>query len=251
MSNDNALRAWFGWRARHLVQDDAGFDAFRKQLDETFVPATWLVMRRYGLKAYVPTLLRKDKPAHVPDEIALLLYASQGDYNASKLTVAGRSYSVMHRALFEFDTGPRRSRSDWAAEQPDSKNLRAHRRVPKAGGCAFDTPDAVPIVVVLDGPAPQAAAEATVFQAVGYPDCEAVAVCERGLTVVWLAAPAGTQAEPVAQALQAAFGNQAAVVAAHAAPDAALRFTDPDQDHPSQEHPAVGLGEDRSVRITG
>ena len=248
MSNGNAIRAWFGWRVPQMTRDDNGFVTFTRELAETFVPATWLVMHKYGLLAYVPTLLRKDKAAHVPDEIALLVYASEGDYNAHKLTVAGRSYGVMHRALFDFDMGPRRSRSDWT-DKLNSEKLRAHRRARKEGGCSFDDPDAITIVVVLDGPAPQAAPEATVFQAVGYPDCEAVVVCERGLTVVWLAAPQGTQASAVSQGLQAAFGNHVAVVAAHEATPVSLHFADPDQKHPSDEYPAVNLGPDQSIRI--
>lgn len=249
MNDDTAIRAWFGWRAGHLAEDAAGFDTFSKDLRETFLPATWLVMRNYGLRAYVPTLLREDKPARVPDEIALLLYQGEAAYERNKRTVEGRSYGVMHRALFEFGAGPRKSRSDWAGKEPVSTRVRAFRRRRSGAGLPFDSPDAVAIVVVLDGPAQPAPAPA-VFEALGHAECEAVAVCEGGLTVAWLAAPQGADPVPIAHALQAALGlAEGAVVAAHAAAPAKLGFSRPDEVHPSEQHPAVDFAADRSVRF--
>lgn len=218
-----ALRAWLGWRTERLVTRPDGWASFTSDLNRTFVPATWLLMRPYGLIGYLPSLATESKPAHVPDEVALLIYSSTADYDRHKATVGGRSYSVMHRALFEFDDPTRRSRSGWASAAPAESRVQAFHRPAQAGGLGFRHPQAVPMCLILAGPTGRAADSATVFAAIGHERHEAVAVCEADLTVVWVAtcvlgAPAGLPARSLADTVATALGlAPSAVVAAHAA----------------------------------
>lgn len=238
-----ALRAWLGWRTA-----GSGWNGFVRNLRMVFVPATWLVMRRYGLQAYVPTVLRQDKPDHLPDEIALLRYESEAAYEGHKKAVAGRGYGLMHSAIFDFAQGPRRSRSDWAEKEdrPDAK-VRAYRRDRTGDGLAFDDKGATAIVVVLDGP-PAAASAQDVFATLGHTACEAVAICEPKLTVAWLAAPEGTDAQAIADGLRTRLGlEKGNLVVAHAATPASLPHTDPGEAIEDNQLPA--LAQDQSLHF--
>ncbi len=236
-----ALRAWLGWRAQRLTLRPEGWTAFMGDLNRTFVPATWLLMRPYGLLGYLPSLAPETKPAHVPDEVALLIYSSTADYERHKTTVAGRSYSVMHRALFEFDDPTRRSRSGWAAPPPMAGRLQAVHRPARDEGLDFRHPQTVPVCLILSGPTGQVADPAQVLAHLGQDRHEAVAVCEAGLTVAWVATRAceGVRSprllgETLATALK---WPPSSVVAAHAIPTAELPSDDantPDHDaHPT------------------
>lgn len=85
---------------------------FKEKLRTTFIPGTPQFQAPLGLTAYLPAVLPTDVPNGVPDEIALVFYESQQDYNAAKETIAGRAYADLHGTVFSF-TSPRRSTSDW------------------------------------------------------------------------------------------------------------------------------------------
>jgi hypothetical protein len=94
----DAVRVWRGFRlAKKLTPDQ-----FVDELRTIFIPATAQLQRLYGLTAYLPTVLPKNKPEVVPDEIALVFYESQQAYNDTKQIVVGRAYSLLHETVFAF-----------------------------------------------------------------------------------------------------------------------------------------------------
>jgi hypothetical protein len=93
----DAARVWRGFRLQTQTEDD-----FFSALSTIFIPATAILQRLYGLTAYLPTVLPKNKPVGVPDEIALVFYQNQQAYNDTKLIVGGRAYSKLHNAVFAF-----------------------------------------------------------------------------------------------------------------------------------------------------
>ncbi len=89
----DAVRVWRGFRLG--VPED-----FLQALATIFIPITAQLQRLYGLTAYLPTVLPVDKPAGVPDEIALVFYNSQQAYTDTAAIVAGRAYSALHKVVF-------------------------------------------------------------------------------------------------------------------------------------------------------
>lgn len=251
MTESYAIRAWIGWRARRLTGDMSGWTTFVSDLDKTFLPATWVMMKRHGLLGYLPSVLPPGKPDRLPDETALLLYNKEDSYEGHRATVGGRGYASMHRALFEFDDAARRSRSGWARAMPPAGKMPAHHRSAAPGGLRIGDEAAHIAFVLLDGPSDGTkAAASAVFTAIAQNENEAVTVCEPGLTVVWLAGSPGTTGQAVAEALRAALGWPAqSVVAAHSARNATLPMDDLFAEHPSAEHPALGLQADQSLRF--
>lgn len=250
MSTSYAIRAWIGWRARRLTGDGNGWNSFVSELDGTFVPATWIMMGRHGLRGYLPSVMPAGKPDRLPDETALLLYASEGDYAGHRDTVGGRGYASMHRALFEFEDGARKSHSGWARATPPPGKMPAHHRAAAPGGLRIVDAAASIAFVLLDGPSGARADAATVFESIGQPSNEAVAVCEPGLTAAWLAGTPGTSAATLAQALATALGlSAAACVASHSAKDASLPLTDVFEKYPQVTLPGLGLQADQTLRF--
>lgn len=96
----SSIRVWRGFRNQQYQNDWAGFVA---RLSEIFIPLTCQAMMPIGLKSYIPTLLKSDND-QLPDEIALVGYADQNTYySASRDTVIGRGYSLLHYEVFNFD----------------------------------------------------------------------------------------------------------------------------------------------------
>ncbi len=192
MNDAPAVRLWLGWRAGHLSGTGEGWNGFREHLAQTFVPATWEVMQRFGLETYVPSVFEPSGAHGLPEEVALLRYASRRAYNSSKSTVAGRGYAVMHRAIFDFDTLGRKSKSGWADESAgdDAPALRQAA----LGAVSFGDADVVVHVLLLSTPDRTASSQAVMRALTGQPGSVA-AWCQPGFAVVWLAA-SGVQDEP-------------------------------------------------------
>ena len=93
----DAVRVWRGYRLSTLAPKD-----FLTALGSVFIPVTAQLQRLYGLTAYLPTVSPLDKPAGVPDEIALVFYETQQAYTDTKQVVAGRAYSSLHSTVFAF-----------------------------------------------------------------------------------------------------------------------------------------------------
>ncbi len=148
-SNTYHLRLWHGFRRL----ENGAWDKFVADLADTFVPATWQVMRHYGLLSYVPTLLPENQGRGMPDEIALLVYRDEAGYKTSKNTVAGRAYSKMHAALFDFIGAASGSAIpvpwDNNAPQPRNDPASAWYRLASSGRSTWLTPDANATVHVV------------------------------------------------------------------------------------------------------
>jgi hypothetical protein len=93
----DAVRVWRGFRLGSLMPAD-----FVQALGTIFIPITAQLQRLYGLTAYLPTVLPTDKPAGLPDEIALVFYETQQAYTDTSKIVAGRAYSSLHKTVFAF-----------------------------------------------------------------------------------------------------------------------------------------------------
>jgi len=98
----SSIRVWRGFRNQ---QYQSNWTGFVDRLSEIFIPLTCQAMMPIGLKSYIPTLL-KSNAGILPDEIALVGYADQNTYySASRDTVIGRGYGLLHYEVFNFDSG--------------------------------------------------------------------------------------------------------------------------------------------------
>lgn len=181
------IRVWRGWRASRL-NTAHGWARFQQDLRATFVPATWQVMRRHGLQCYIPSLLDGTHASGAPDEVALLFYKDVPGYEGHASTVAGRSYAVMHQALFNFDAsvGPS-SASDWAeSTKGTSASAKPQWRQPASGGAGLSNAQHGLTFAALSHP--HALDVHAVFEALGPQENEAVVLCEPTFTLMWVAA---------------------------------------------------------------
>lgn len=97
----DAVRVWRGFR-----RPDRPVADFHAALGSIFIPATVQLQRLYGLTAYLPAVLPADKPAGVPDEVALVFYRSQRAYADAKACVGGRAYGLLHSTVFDVAHSP-------------------------------------------------------------------------------------------------------------------------------------------------
>ena len=96
----DSVRVWRGY-----ALDRAQRDAFYQSLGSTFIPITAQVMGKLGLTAYLPAIVPGDRTPSVPDEIALVFYRTQADYQQSANgTTAGRAYQKLHAGVFSLGT---------------------------------------------------------------------------------------------------------------------------------------------------
>lgn len=92
-----AVRVWRGFRSPELKIKD-----FFDKLSTVFVPATVELQTPIGLSAYIPTIPGgvENKPATVPDETAILYWNSQQTYKDGFKTLAVRTYTLTHGAVY-------------------------------------------------------------------------------------------------------------------------------------------------------
>jgi hypothetical protein len=114
----DAVRVWRGFRAPSI-----DLKAFYERLNTVFVPATVLMQIDAGLDTYIPTVLAglADKPQEVPDETAILFWDSQQTYTDGFKTLAVRTYTLTHGAVYTPSSGagfPRPFAGQLEAEQP-------------------------------------------------------------------------------------------------------------------------------------
>lgn len=95
------MRFWRGYKQSTV--DSATFAA---KLNSILIPELGIVGVGRGLQAYLPALLPKAKPAFLPDEVALISYASEESYEAIRSTPRGAGYGPLHFApgLFAKET---------------------------------------------------------------------------------------------------------------------------------------------------
>jgi len=93
----DAVRVWRGFRSPSLALPD-----FFQRLGTVFVPATVQMQIAIGLDGYVPAVPAglSGKPATVPDETAVLFWDSQQTYHDGFDTLAVRTYTLTHAAVY-------------------------------------------------------------------------------------------------------------------------------------------------------
>jgi hypothetical protein len=97
-----AFRVFAGFKLSDLEEAE-----FLRELGEVFMPGTPLLLRDFGLAAYLPAVL-PTSPGDAPDEVAIIAYASPERYaHVRRETIVGRMYTYTHRGVFDMD----RSRS--------------------------------------------------------------------------------------------------------------------------------------------
>lgn len=114
----NAVRVWRGYRAPNLAQGD-----FFSKLGTVFVPATVKMQVAVGLEGYIPAVPcgLPNKPDAVPDETAILFWDSQDTYTDGFKTLAVRTYTLTHGAVYRPPSGadfPTLFAGQLAAEKP-------------------------------------------------------------------------------------------------------------------------------------
>ncbi len=98
----NAVRVWRGYRDPKMLQAD-----FFSKLGAVFVPATVKMQIAIGLDCYLPSVPAglPNKPDSVPDETAILFWDSQDTYTSGFKTLAVRTYTLTHNAVYRPPSG--------------------------------------------------------------------------------------------------------------------------------------------------
>lgn len=92
-----SVRVFCGYRLPALNRE-----AFLKELGDTFMPGTPYMLAPLGLGAYVAAVLDLDPAAGMPDEVALIVYASEPVYReARNNSLQGRMYTHSHAGVFD------------------------------------------------------------------------------------------------------------------------------------------------------
>ena len=94
-----AVRVWRGFRSKNITQKD-----FYDYLGRIFIPTVVQTQAPLGMTAYLPSVLPYNKPASIPDEIALVFYESKNTYSQTFKRVIGRAYALLHRPVFGPDS---------------------------------------------------------------------------------------------------------------------------------------------------
>lgn len=92
----DSVHVWRGFRAPGKSATD-----FASFLGSVFVPACALLQPEAGLRAYLPSLPKTaGKPDSVPDQTALMFWATQQAYHDAFETVAVRAYTNLHGDVY-------------------------------------------------------------------------------------------------------------------------------------------------------
>jgi hypothetical protein len=201
------FRVWLGWRAAAL-REPGGWDKFLGHLKGVFVPATWLVMPEFGLRAYLPSVFAEDQSEDWPDETALLVYTGTTEYDSRLQRVAGRAYGLLHQAVFEFDKArkPRNSRSAWAESWPNDPAADAPVLAwywpATAEGPVFNRAESAAVFLAMNHPGGLLPTAEDVHKALGEVDGEVVVCRDGAMSFVWLTSRGKARAAEIAAALQ-------------------------------------------------
>jgi hypothetical protein len=98
----DAVRVWRGFRNPSMALPD-----FFARLGTVFIPAAVVMQIEVGLNAYIPSVFAglDGKPDTVPDETAILYWESQDTYRHGFDTLAVRTYTLTHGALYAAPSG--------------------------------------------------------------------------------------------------------------------------------------------------
>lgn len=93
----NSVYVWHGFKAA-----DMSYDKFAGFLGGVFVPACALLQPAVGLRAYLPTMVpQEDKPAAVPDQTALMFWATPQSHDLATHSIAVRIYQNLHGNVYD------------------------------------------------------------------------------------------------------------------------------------------------------
>jgi hypothetical protein len=93
----NAVYVWHGFKAA-----DVDYGKFARLLGGVFVPACALLQPAVGLRAYLPTMVpQEDKPAAVPDQTALMFWATPQSHDLATHSIAVRIYQQLHGGVYD------------------------------------------------------------------------------------------------------------------------------------------------------
>jgi hypothetical protein len=120
----DGIRMFAGYRSMER-------DKFFEELGQSFMPGTPAALAELGLAAYLPAVLDLDTEQGLPDEIALIVYASRDVYTAARSTVRGRMYTHSHAGVFDMA----RSRGQWPGTVDQPEQLQGTDRW---SWCVFD-----------------------------------------------------------------------------------------------------------------
>ena len=114
----DAVRVWRGYRASAMALTD-----FFTRLGTVFIPSTVEMQITVGLDTYIPSVPggMANKPDVVPDETAILFWDSQQTYTDGFKTLAVRTYTLTHGAVYQPPSGaafPVLFKGTLTAEQP-------------------------------------------------------------------------------------------------------------------------------------
>ncbi|HJQ39101.1 MAG TPA: hypothetical protein VKB93_18335 [Thermoanaerobaculia bacterium] len=88
----NTVRVWRGF-----INPGTDYSQFADFLGQIFVPGCALLQPNAGLRAYVPAMpSQKNKPAAVPDQTALMWWATTTAHDEATKTPAVRIYQSLH-----------------------------------------------------------------------------------------------------------------------------------------------------------
>lgn len=111
-----SIRVFAGYRLPALARED-----FFRELGQTFMPGTPCMLAPLGLAAYLPATIDPEPDSGLPDEVALIVYASSSAYEAARRqSLEGRMYTHSHAGVFDMT----RSRGQWpgSVAAPDKQS---------------------------------------------------------------------------------------------------------------------------------
>ena len=103
---------------RGMKRADVAKDAFYEDLATRFIPAAPKTHGGKGLVAYLPAVAPATAPAGTPDEIAIVVYASEAVYQERRATPEGKAYGDMHWELFDRPASKSDTAVGWTKNGP-------------------------------------------------------------------------------------------------------------------------------------
>jgi hypothetical protein len=93
----DSVYVWRGFKAAAM-----SYDQFAHFLGSVFVPACALLQPPVGLRAYLPTMVpQAGKPPAVPDQIALMFWATPQSHDLANEAIAVRIYQNLHGDAYD------------------------------------------------------------------------------------------------------------------------------------------------------
>ena len=93
----NAVYVWRGF-----MVPGSDYQKFAQFLGSIFVPACALLQPSVGLRAYLPTMVpQNQKPPAVPDQTALMFWATPQAHDEAGAAIAVRIYQELHGGVYD------------------------------------------------------------------------------------------------------------------------------------------------------